>query len=133
MFPEKYRDHQNIGPFKYRFRLSIFQINYSIDDIDYRLSHGLTTDIVCPVPPPVFILYFFCRILPIQTTLTPFLAVAKRENWSTSCLPLVKRCSRSCSGWRRRRTTTTRPSPRYWWPATNSRGSLTGDLSTQLN
>jgi hypothetical protein len=36
MFPEKYRDHQNIGTFKYRFRLSIFQINYSIDNIDYR-------------------------------------------------------------------------------------------------
>jgi hypothetical protein len=41
MFPEKYHDNQNIGPFKYRFRLSIFQINYSIDKIDYRLSHGL--------------------------------------------------------------------------------------------
>jgi hypothetical protein len=36
MFPEKYRDNRKIGPFKYRFRLSIFQINYSIDDIDYR-------------------------------------------------------------------------------------------------
>jgi hypothetical protein len=35
MFQEYYPDDQNIGPFKYRFRLSIFQINYSIDDIDY--------------------------------------------------------------------------------------------------
>jgi hypothetical protein len=35
MFPEYYTDNQNIGPFKYRFRLSIFQINNSIDDIDY--------------------------------------------------------------------------------------------------
>jgi hypothetical protein len=43
MFPEYYPDNQNIGPFKYRFRLSIFQINYSIDDIDYRLLHGLIT------------------------------------------------------------------------------------------
>jgi hypothetical protein len=42
-FPDKYRDNQNFGPFKYRFRLSIFQINYSIDNIDYRLSHGLTS------------------------------------------------------------------------------------------
>jgi hypothetical protein len=42
MFPEKYIDNQNIGPFKYRFRLLIFQINYSIDNIDYRLSHGLS-------------------------------------------------------------------------------------------
>jgi hypothetical protein len=38
MFPEKYRDNRNIGPFKYRFRLSIFQINYLIDDIDYRTA-----------------------------------------------------------------------------------------------
>jgi hypothetical protein len=44
MFPEKYRDNQNIRPFKYRFRLSIFQINYSIDDTDYRLWHGLTNN-----------------------------------------------------------------------------------------
>jgi hypothetical protein len=43
MFPEKYRDNRNIGPFKYRFRLSIFQMNYLIDNIDYRLSHGLST------------------------------------------------------------------------------------------
>jgi hypothetical protein len=42
MFPEYYPDNQNIGPYKYRFRLSIFQINYSIEDINYRLSHGLT-------------------------------------------------------------------------------------------
>jgi hypothetical protein len=41
MFPKYYPDNQNIGPFKYWFRLSIFQMNYSIDDIDYRLSHGL--------------------------------------------------------------------------------------------
>jgi hypothetical protein len=40
-FPELYPNNRKIGPFKYRFRLSIFQINYSIDDIDYRLSHGL--------------------------------------------------------------------------------------------
>jgi hypothetical protein len=38
IFPEKYCDNQNIGPFKYRFRLSIFQINHSIDDIDYRTA-----------------------------------------------------------------------------------------------
>jgi hypothetical protein len=38
IFPETYHDNQNIGPFKYRFGLSIFKINYSIDDIDYRLS-----------------------------------------------------------------------------------------------
>jgi hypothetical protein len=43
MFPEYYPESQNIGPFKYRFLLSIFQINYSIDDIDYRLSHVLFT------------------------------------------------------------------------------------------
>jgi hypothetical protein len=42
MFPEYYPDNRNIGPFKYRFRSLIFQINYSIDDIDYRLSHGLS-------------------------------------------------------------------------------------------
>jgi hypothetical protein len=35
MFPEYYPDNRNIRPFKYRFRLSIFQINYLIDDIDY--------------------------------------------------------------------------------------------------
>jgi hypothetical protein len=47
MFPEYYPYNRNIGPFKYRFRLSIFQINYLIDNIDYQLSHGLslrTTD-----------------------------------------------------------------------------------------
>jgi hypothetical protein len=40
MFPEYYPDNRNIGPFKYRFRLSIFQINYSIHDIDidYRTA-----------------------------------------------------------------------------------------------
>jgi hypothetical protein len=38
MFPEYYPDNRNIGPFKYRFRLSIFQINYSIDNIDYRTA-----------------------------------------------------------------------------------------------
>jgi hypothetical protein len=42
MFPEKYHDNQNIGPVIYRLRLSIFQINYLIDDINYRLSHGLS-------------------------------------------------------------------------------------------
>jgi hypothetical protein len=41
IFPEYYPKNLNIGPFKYRFRLSIFQINYSIDNIDYRLPHGL--------------------------------------------------------------------------------------------
>jgi hypothetical protein len=30
MFTEKYRDNRNIGPFKYPFRLSIFQINSEI-------------------------------------------------------------------------------------------------------
>jgi hypothetical protein len=45
LFSKKiYRDNQNIGPCKYRFRLSIFQINYSIDNIYYRLSHGLNED-----------------------------------------------------------------------------------------
>jgi hypothetical protein len=34
-------DNQNIGPLKYWFRLSIFQISYLIDDIDYRLSLAL--------------------------------------------------------------------------------------------
>jgi hypothetical protein len=43
MFPEKYIVNRNIGPFKYRFGLSIFQINYSIDNIDYRLLHSLIT------------------------------------------------------------------------------------------
>jgi hypothetical protein len=43
MFPEKYINNQNSVPFIYRFRLLIFQINYSIDDIDYQLSHGLNT------------------------------------------------------------------------------------------
>jgi hypothetical protein len=38
MFPEKYHRNQNIGPFKNQFRLSIFQINYLIDDIDYRTA-----------------------------------------------------------------------------------------------
>jgi hypothetical protein len=42
MFPEKYCNNRNIGPFKYRLRLSIHQINYSIDDIDYR------TALTCP-------------------------------------------------------------------------------------
>jgi hypothetical protein len=32
---KKYRDIRNIGPFKYQFRLSIFIIKYSIDNIDY--------------------------------------------------------------------------------------------------
>jgi hypothetical protein len=42
-FPKrKYLDTQNIGPDKFRFRLLIFQISYLIDDIDYRLLHGLT-------------------------------------------------------------------------------------------
>jgi hypothetical protein len=36
-------DNQNIGPIKYRFQLSIFKINYMIDDIDYRLLVGHTT------------------------------------------------------------------------------------------
>jgi hypothetical protein len=40
---KKYRDNRNIGPSKYRILLSIFLINYLIDDIDYRLSHGLST------------------------------------------------------------------------------------------
>jgi hypothetical protein len=31
---KKYCDNRNIGPFKYRFRLSTFLINYSIDDIN---------------------------------------------------------------------------------------------------
>jgi hypothetical protein len=35
-------DNQNIGPFKYRFQLSLFITYYSIDDIDHRLSHGLS-------------------------------------------------------------------------------------------
>jgi hypothetical protein len=35
-------DQSNIGSVKYRFLLSIFQINYSIDDTDYQLSHGLS-------------------------------------------------------------------------------------------
>jgi hypothetical protein len=40
MFPEKYGNNQNIGPFKYRFRLSIFPINSSIKIliIDYRTA-----------------------------------------------------------------------------------------------
>jgi hypothetical protein len=37
MFPEYCRDNQNIGPFKYLFRLSIFQINY-LSIIDYRTA-----------------------------------------------------------------------------------------------
>jgi hypothetical protein len=41
IFPEKYCNNRNIGLFKYRFRLLIFQIYYSIDNIGYRLSHGL--------------------------------------------------------------------------------------------
>jgi hypothetical protein len=41
MFPEYYPNNRNIGPFKYRFQLSIFQFSYSIDNIDYQLSHGL--------------------------------------------------------------------------------------------
>jgi hypothetical protein len=38
LFPEKYHNNRNIGPFKYWFRLSTFQINYSIDDINYRTA-----------------------------------------------------------------------------------------------
>jgi hypothetical protein len=41
MFPEKYHDNRNIGPFKYLFLLSVFQIIYSIDDVNYRFLHGL--------------------------------------------------------------------------------------------
>jgi hypothetical protein len=43
MFPEYYPDNRNIGLFKYRFRLLICQINYLIDDIDYRLLHSLNS------------------------------------------------------------------------------------------
>jgi hypothetical protein len=46
-FQEKYLDIRNIGPLKYRFQLSIFQISYSIDYINYQLSHGIST----PSPP----------------------------------------------------------------------------------
>jgi hypothetical protein len=35
-------DNRNITPLKYRFRLSIFQISYSIAYIDYRLSHSFS-------------------------------------------------------------------------------------------
>jgi hypothetical protein len=47
MFPEKYCANPNIGPIKYRFQLSIFQINYSIDNIYYLLLHGLNRR--CPL------------------------------------------------------------------------------------
>jgi hypothetical protein len=52
MFPEKYHDNRNIGPFKYLFLLSVFRINYLSDNIDYRLSHGL---ILLPVSTMLYV------------------------------------------------------------------------------
>jgi hypothetical protein len=39
-----YHDNWNIAPCKYWFRLLIFQINYSIDNIDYRTALAKTRD-----------------------------------------------------------------------------------------
>jgi hypothetical protein len=52
---KKYLGNKNIGPFKHRFRLSIFQINYSIDGIEYRTAlHQSKQVYVYTMPSSVF-------------------------------------------------------------------------------
>jgi hypothetical protein len=72
MFPEHYTDNQNIGPFKYRFRLLIFQINYSIDDNNYRLSHG-------------FIYFFLTLSFSLSLSLSPSLALSLVDHCRNVC------------------------------------------------
>jgi hypothetical protein len=83
MFPEKnHCDNRNIGPLKYRFLLSIYQINYLIDDIDDRLSHyligheGSVGFSVCKV-----------HISATRWRLFTLTAVALRFCWATEKMP----------------------------------------------